>query len=166
VHIVAARLAQAEAQLALLDEQLARTRLVAPFDGIVVAGDLSRALGSPVAKGDVLFEIAPLDGYRIILEVDERDVAQVAEGQAGELALTALPGEALPLVVERVTPVATAEDGRNYFRVEARLDAPSDGLRPGMEGVAKVEAGPRRLAWILGHDLADWLRLWTWSWWP
>ena len=31
----------------------------------------SQLLGSPVERGDTLFKIAPLSGYRIILKVDE-----------------------------------------------------------------------------------------------
>jgi RND family efflux transporter MFP subunit len=166
VNILAAKVGEAEAELALLDEHLARTRLVAPFDGIVVKGDLSQSLGSPVERGQVLFEVAPLDGYRIILKVDERDIADVETGRPGQLVLSALPGRTLPLTVERVTPVSVAEDGRNHFRVEARLDEPADSLRPGMEGIAKIEVGRRSLAWIWTHELADWLRLWAWSWLP
>lgn len=163
VSIVRARIAQADAQLALAEEQLARTEVVAPFDGIVLEGDLDRALGSPVEPGDVLFELAPLDGYRIVVEVDERDIADVAEGQRGRLALAALPERPLPMLVERITPVSAAADGRNVFRVEALLEEPVDSLRPGMEGVAKIEVGERRRLWIWTHALVDWLRLRTWS---
>jgi RND family efflux transporter MFP subunit len=166
VNITSARLGQAKAQLDLIEENLARTRLVAPFDGIVVRGDLSQSLGSPVERGDVLFEVAPLDGYRIILKVDERDIAEITAGQRGQLALSAMPGKTLQLTVERVTPVASAEDGHNYFRVEARLERPSHSLRPGMEGIAKIEVDRRRFLWIWTHGLFDWLRLWAWSWWP
>jgi RND family efflux transporter MFP subunit len=165
-NLLSARIDQATAELDLVAAQLERTRLIAPFDGIVVKGDLSQSLGSPVERGELLFEVAPLDGYRIILEVDQRDIAGPAPGQRGQLALTALPGQALPLTVRRVTPVSIAEDGRNYFRVEAHLDEPVPGLRPGMEGVAKIEVGRRRLIWIWTHSLTDWLRLWTWSWLP
>jgi multidrug resistance efflux pump len=68
---------QAEAELALADEKLARTQLKAPLDGIVVSGDLSQSLGAPIERGQVLFEVAPLDAYRIMLEIDERDIAHV-----------------------------------------------------------------------------------------
>ncbi len=166
VNIIRAKIAQAAAQLELLEENLLRTRLVAPFNGIVVRGDLSQSLGSPIERGDVLFEVAPLDGYRIILEVDERDISDAAAGQRGWLTLSALPGEPLPLVVERVTPVAAARDGRNYFRVEANLDGPTPALRPGMEGVAKFDVDRRRLIWIWTHSLVDWVRLWVWAWLP
>ena len=72
----------------------ARTRLSAPLDGLVVSGDLSQSLGAPLERGDVLFEVGPLDGYRIMLEVDEREVAQVRPGQQGDLALSGLPHRA------------------------------------------------------------------------
>ena len=114
----------------------------------------------------MLFEVAPLDGFRIILEVDERDISYAVVGQRGHLTLSALPGKPLALVVERVTPVATAEDGRNFFRVDARLEQLTPALRPGMEGVAKIEVGKRRLIWIWTHSLVDWLRLWIWTWLP
>ena len=166
VNIISARIAQAGAQLELLEENLLRTRLVAPFDGIVVRGDLSQSMGSPVERGEVLFEVAPLDGFRVVLEVDERDISDAAVGQRGRLTLSALPGRPMSFVVERITPVATAEDGRNFFRVDAQLEEPSPSLRPGMEGVAKIEVGQRRLIWIWTHSLVDWLRLWIWTWLP
>jgi RND family efflux transporter MFP subunit len=166
LNIVSARIAQAEAQLDLVDGDLARTRLVAPFDGVVVRGDLSQSLGSPVSKGDVLFELAPLEGYRVILRVDERDVSYLKPGEKGQLALSATPGERLAFTVDRITPVASALDGQNTFRVEAAVDAQAAALRPGLEGVAKIDVGRRRLVWIWTHELLDWIRLWAWSWWP
>ena len=75
-------------------------------------------------------------------------------------------------VVRQVTPVAVAEDGRNFFRVEARLDATPGGaqaltrLRPGMEGIGKIEVNQRRLISIYTRDLVNWARLWIWTWWP
>ena len=69
-------------------------------------------------------------------------------------------------MVERVTPLATTADGRNYFRVEAALEEQVDALRPGMEGIAKVDVGRRRLLWIWTHEMIDWLRLWAWSFLP
>ena len=44
-------------------------------------------------RGQVLFEIAPLDSYRLVVQVDERDIAGVAVGQHGRLTLSGLPGE-------------------------------------------------------------------------
>jgi RND family efflux transporter MFP subunit len=162
-EIVGAQLAQSEAQLALVEEQLARVEMVAPFDGVIVSGDLSQSLGSPVERGQVLFEIAPLDGYRIALRVDERDIAHVALAQRGELAVASMPGERFGFTISKITSVNTAKEGVNFFRVEAALEHRDLRLRPGMEGVAKIHVDQRKLIWIWTHTLTDWVRLWLWS---
>lgn len=166
VGILSAQVDQAKTQLALFDDQLSRTRVLAPFNGVVVTGDLSQSLGSPVERGQVLFEIAPLDAYRVIVQVDERDVADLAVGQRGHLVLSGFPTEQLALTVEKLTPVSTAHEGRNYFRVESRLHTTPERLRPGMEGVAKIEIDRRRLIWIWTHQVIDWIRLALWTWLP
>ena len=164
VGIIFAKLEQARAQLALVDNQLQRVKLVAPFDGIVITGDLTQTLGAPVKKGDSLMTLAPEHDFRVMVEVDERDVGDVRDGQPGSLALTALPGDARPFEVSRITPVATAGQGRNYFEVEAKLKVKDAELRPGLMGVAKIEAGSRSLLWILTHRVYGWMRLMVWSW--
>jgi RND family efflux transporter MFP subunit len=166
-QVLRARISQAEAQLALVEEQLARTVMIAPFDGVIVSGDLSQSLGAPVERGQVLFEIAPLDAYRVALQVDERDIAYVVAGQRGELTITSMPGERFAIAVKTVTPVNTPRDGRNYFKVEAVFDTAAGArLRPGMQGVAKIQIDERKLVWIWTRSLTDWLRLWLWSWLP
>lgn len=164
--LAGAQIEQAQAQLSLVESRLARASLQAPFDGVVVTGDLHQLLGTPVDQGKVLFEIAPLDAYRVILQVDERDISHLQPGQTGELALSGLPGQTLAFSVKQITPVTTAEDGRNHFRVEAQVHQASERLRPGMEGVGKVRVGERRLLWIWTHRFVDWLRLAFWNWLP
>ena len=166
VEILTAQMHQAQAEIALLDDQLAHTTLLAPFDGIVVTGDLSQQLGAPIEKGKVLFEIAPLDSYRLVIEVDERDIADVVVGQRGSLMLSAFPSEIIDVTVEKITPVSTAKEGRNFFRIEAQFDQPHDRLRPGMEGAGKIEIDRRPLIWIWTHQIVDWIRLAVWSWLP
>jgi RND family efflux transporter MFP subunit len=166
VEILTAQMNQVQAEIALLDDQLAHTKLLAPFDGIVVTGDLSQQLGAPIEKGKVLFEVAPLDSYRLVIEVDERDIADVVVGQPGSLMLSAFPSEIIDVTVEKITPVSTAKEGRNFFRVEAQFDQPHDRLRPGMEGAGKIEIDRRPLMWIWTHQIVDWIRLAVWSWLP
>lgn len=45
LRILSAQMEQARAQMALVDFQLARMKVVAPFDGVVVSGDLSQSIG-------------------------------------------------------------------------------------------------------------------------
>jgi RND family efflux transporter MFP subunit len=166
VAILTAQVDQARAQLGLVEDQLAKTRIAAPFDGVVVTGDLSQELGAPVQRGEVLFEVAPLDEYRVVLQVDERDIEELESGQTGTLAFTAFPGESFSFAVEKITPVSTPSEGRNTFRVEAELAETPPRLRPGMEGVGKVEVDRRRLLWIWTHEAVDWMRLKLWNWLP
>jgi len=162
VRVQKARLGKLASQIALVDEQIERARVVAPFDGMIIRGDLSHSLGAPVSRGDVLFEMAPLDDYRVALMVDERDVGALSEGQTGQLALSSLPGESLGFQVETVVGVAETADGRNAFRVEARLDEHDALLRPGMHGVGKVLIEQRPALWVWTHALTDRIRLWLW----
>ena len=165
-EIVTAQLRQVQAQLDLAADKLLRTQVVAPFAGVVVSGDLSQQLDAPVEEGKVLFEIAPLDTYRIVLQVDERDIGHVAVGQSGDLLLSALPHDLLPFKVEKITPVSTAHEGRNFFRVEGRFSTKPSQLRPAMEGVGKISIDRRLLVWIWTHDAVEWLRLKLWAWLP
>lgn len=165
--VLAAQVNQADAQLSLADEKLARATLAAPFDGVVVSGDLSQLIGTPVEQGKLLFEVAPLEGFRVVLQVDDRDIARLALGQSGTLVLTSLPDQNLPFTVQTITPVATQHDGRNVFRVEAQVGAGNAArLRPGMEGIGKVTVGERSLLWIWTHSFVDWMRLSIWNWMP
>ena len=164
MNLLAIRMEQADVQLELISEQLSRLRIVAPIDGLVVSGDLSQSIGAPVQQGDPLFEVAPLDSYRLMLRVDERDVAYVRPQQRGAIVLAALPETTQAFTIEKVTPVSTSEGGTNYFLVEASLDEAPAALRPGMEGVGKIDIEYRRRIWIVTRRLTDWLRLWVWSW--
>ena len=99
--------------------------------------------------------------------MDAPEEVRLAEvGQGARLALAGLPDDTLPMTVEKITPVSNARDGGNFFRVEARLAEAPEVLRPGMQGVGKIEIGSRRLLWIHTHKLAQWWRMWLWSWWP
>jgi len=164
VRVLEAQLEQARAELALANEQLARVRGVAPFDGFVISGDLSQSLGAPVSRGQVLFEIAPLDAYRVNLYVDEQDIDSVVVGQSGIVVLRSGSESGMEFEVERIIPLAESRNGKNVFRVEARLNKVPDYLRPGMEGVGKIDVGPRRLIWIWTHKFSRWLRLTLWEW--
>jgi multidrug efflux pump subunit AcrA (membrane-fusion protein) len=164
LQINAAQIRQAEAQRALAEANLGRARVLAPMDALVVSGDLSQALGGPVRKGDLLFELAPLDQYRVAIQVDERDIDLVQVGQPGRLMLTALAGQTYPIEIRTITPVAETADGKNRFRVEATLQGDISGLRPGMKGVVRIEGEPESLLWAWLRGLAEWARLMAWRW--
>jgi multidrug resistance efflux pump len=163
VQVLSAQIRQSEAQLALVTDRLDHVQVKAPFDGVVISGDLSQLIGSPVETGKQLFEVAPLQAYRVILQVDEGEMRHMEIGQPGKLMVSGIVGDPVPFHVSKVTPMATAKDGRNFFRVEASLDQVFENLRPGMEGVGKVEVGEQGLWWVLTHTFTDWLRIQLWT---
>ena len=154
----------ARAKLELLQQQLDRSLLRAPFDGIVIKGDLSQSVGAPVERGAELITLALDTGYRVMIEAEESEVADLKPGQTGRLILAALPSHTLPFTVERITPLAATEDGRHYFAVYATLQGKPPALRPGMQGFAKIEVDKRSMLVNWVRRVANWSRLQLWSW--
>lgn len=164
--IIKAQLDQAAARLELTESQLKRTVITAPFKGLVLSGDLSQRLGGAASKGEILFEIAPLDRYRIILEVDERRITDLSVGQQGVMIISALPDDKIDFTVEKITPITMAKEGLNYFRVEAVPSVVVDRLRPGMEGVGKIYVDRRNLFSIWTRNMREWFKLKAWEYLP
>lgn len=162
INIVRSQIDQADAQIRLIDEQIARTRLVAPFDGLVVNGDLSQRIGASVARGETLFELSPLSGYRVVVTVSERDIAELQVGQPGEVVFASLPEGPMPITIDRITPVAMQRSDRNGFRVEATVTGDLTRLRPGMTGVARIAIDEQPVIAIWTRPFLDWLGLLWW----
>ena len=158
------RVNEAQAQLALIEQQLTRGRITAPFDGLVVQGDLSQAIGAPVRQGDTLVTLASTDQYRVVVDIDETDIASVSPGQTGQLALSSLPWQNQDLVVEHITPLARAVEGRNVFEVQARLAQTPETVRPGLIGRADLVVGRMPPLWAWGRHALMRIRLAWWSW--
>ena len=154
---------QATARLKMVRYHLDRAQVKAPFAGIVVEGDLKELQGAPVRKGDVLFKVARIEKMYAELKVDERDVHEVSQGASGEIAFVSRPDLKFPIRVERVDPVAVAEEEGNVFLVTCLFtEARVTWWRPGMSGVAKINVGKRNILWILTHRTIDFLRMWLW----
>lgn len=158
------RAEEARARLELVERKLARMSLAAGIDGVVIDGDVGRLEGAPVARGDVLLTIAPADGHRVILEVDERDIRDLQTGQQGSVLLGAIPDQALPIEVTRITPMAQIVDGSNTYRIEARLLEAAPSLRPGLRGVARVYTGRAPMLASAWQWVSDRARLAWWRW--
>ena len=162
-----AGIAEAEAekyasQVRLLEHRIKKAKLVSPVTGMVITGDLKRQIGAPVKIGDVLFEVAPPEALRAELRVPEDQIAEIRVGQEGELATAGYPGRRIGFVVERITPVAQVVDQRNVFNVRVKLKETRRWMRPGMEGVAKVDLGRRRYVWLWTRRLVNWFRMKFW----
>jgi RND family efflux transporter MFP subunit len=163
----AASLAQAEARAlrvrrAGLEARLERASVRAPVDGIVLGTDLGELPGRRVAAGQPLLTIAEGGEISLELRVPEHAVTDLVPGARVRFASHARPEAPAETTLERVAPAAEQRDGRRVFIAEAAMPEGTDWLRPGMEGVATVDAGERPNWWIATHRLIDFARMNFW----
>ncbi len=154
---------QAQARLQLADYRLNRAVIRAPFEGILVEGDLRERIGAPVNQGEVMMKFSQLEGLFIEIELEERDIDLLDGSMLGQVAFASRPDLKFPVRIERIEPSAQVGQGSNFFVIRAELEAAeADWLRPGMTGVARLNAGDRTLAWRATHRLVDFLRMFFW----
>ncbi len=163
-EIASARAEQARARLARIEARLGQAVITASMDGVVVEGERQALLGRPVRQGDPLYRLARLEGIYLKIEVPEADVHFLEPGETGEFVFLSRPGVTVPLEVARIIPMARVNAGSGaVFEVVAKpLEPASDWWRPGMEGVARIDQGPRSVFWVIGHRLVNRLRVWLW----
>lgn len=163
MRIAGARFEQARARLEQVRYRLTQSVIRAPYAGIVVEGDLTERVGSPVTQGDILFRVGQTDQIYAELEVPESEIQHVDETLTGEIALVSRPQDVYPIQVHRIEPSAVVQDEGNVFLVRCTLtgDHPS-WWKPGMTGVSKLNAGKRTLLWIFTHRTIDFLQLRLW----
>lgn len=162
-RILAARRDDVAAQAELIDERLRRTQMLAPFDALVVSGDLSRAIGRSVREGEPLLTVSPRDAYRIRLAVDQRVIDDVRPGQEATLRMAARPDSAHLIRIRAILPTAEHRDGRTFFPVEADFVAPPGDLLHGMEGAARIDVEARSVGRIWFEPLYRAVRQWLWA---
>ena len=154
---------QSKARLKLVRYHIDHAQVKAPFLGVVVEGDLEELLGAPVRKGDVLFKVALIEKMYAELKVEERDIHEINDSAGGEIAFISRPDLKFPISIERIDPVAVAEEEGNVFTVRAVFpEDVSVWWRPGLSGVAKINVGRRNVFWILTHRTVDFLRMLLW----
>ena len=163
MRIAQAQADQAAARLGLVRHRLSQAILKAPFNGVIVEGDLRQRIAAPVRQGDPLYKFARIDTLYVEAEISERDAHRVPAKATGEIAFVAQPDSKYPVQVVRVEPSAVPKETGNVFIVRAALNGPSQPWwRPGMSGLCKIDAGRGTLFWILTHRTVDFLRLHLW----
>lgn len=124
-------------------EQLAFTRVVAPFAGVIqtIASQPNDPLtnvreGDAVAQGQALFTIAASTHYIVKAQVDEQDVINVQPGQAADVTSEDFPGKTLFGHVATIAPLAIrstdASTTARQVLTTIQLDSPPSYLKDGM----------------------------------
>jgi membrane fusion protein (multidrug efflux system) len=122
----ALKLQQASVELA--QAKLDKTRVVAPFDGVI--GLRSVSVGEFVTPGQHIAPLEAVSTLKVDFRLPERNVADVKVGQTLELNVDAMPGSVFEGVVYAISPLVEA-GGRSVL-VRARVDNAAGRLRPGM----------------------------------
>ncbi len=163
MRIDEAQAKQAQAEVDLDTYHLNSAVIRAPFNGVVVQGDLRERIGMPVKEGDVLYEVARIDTLYAQAEIPERDVKEVLSSTKGEIAFVTQPKLKFPVTVQMIEPAAVPQKDGNVFLVRLTPDNGSQPWwRPGMTGLCKLSANKHTLFWILTHRTVDFLRMKLW----
>ncbi|MGA2504089.1 MAG: efflux RND transporter periplasmic adaptor subunit [Anaerolineales bacterium] len=129
----------AQANLDLLDNQIAKTTVVAPVDGVVMTRNAEP--GSVVNAGAVLLTLARLDELSITVYVPEDRVGEVSLGQTANVSVDSFPGVVFTADVTYIsdqaefTPrnVETVSGRKNtVFAIKLKVNDTSEKLKPGM----------------------------------
>lgn len=149
------RIEEKRSEADYLRDQLERSRVLAPHDGIALFDDPSEWIGKPVQTGERIMRIAAPDDVEVEAWLAIGDAIALPEGAPVSLYLAANPLTSLAASVRYVAHDASLRPEGSYaYRLRARLAAGND-RRVGLKGTAKVYGARVPLIyWMLRRPLA------------
>lgn len=115
-----------------------------------------------MTAGQPLFEIAPQGKVLLELAIPEEEIDEIEGQPTGVFATNAAPEVTHGFRVSMIRPSVTTLSNRTVFICEAKLDQSRAWFRSGMEGVARVSVGERRIWWVMLHNMIDYIRIKAW----
>ena len=151
-----AELNRQKTRLAKIEDQLAKTKLFAPADGMVVYATSSEFSwrgdtqpldeGQEVRERQELIHLPTADSMMVVIRVHESALGKVKIGQRAELRVDALPDQAFTGVVTKVAPLPDAQSvfmnpDLKVYDTQIMIDGVHPGLRTGMscQAIVRVE---------------------------
>ena len=144
----------AEAALAMLELQIERSTVRAPFAGVV--GQRYVSTGDYVTTATRLLTLQTVDPQRAVIEVPERHAVSLRRGQTVEFTVAAQPGRVFRAHVDFVDPVVQTEN--RTIVVKGRAPNPNRLLRPGMFIEARLATATRSNAIVVPEDAVQPMR--------
>jgi HlyD family secretion protein len=132
-----AALEQARANLMAARAKLSYTTVGATWDGVLIARDVER--GDVVQPGKVLMVLSPTGETQIVLQIDERNLSRLKEGQRALASADAFPQERFPAELVYINPGVDAQ--RGTVEVKLRVPQPPAYLKQDMTVSADIEVG-------------------------
>ena len=142
-----ANVLQSEASLKEIIDQLNKTTIYSPIDGVVTQLNVElgeRVLGSGYSMGTDIMTVSDLRNIEATVEVDENDVVLISVGDTAKIKVDAFGDRVFKGTVTQIgnsavtTGLGTQEQVVN-FEVRIKLLGPDDALRPGMSCNADIE---------------------------
>ncbi len=143
-----------EAALAMLQLQIERTTVRAPFAGVV--GQRFVSTGDYVTTATRLLTLQTVDPQRAVIEVPERYAVSLKPGQVVEFTVAAQPGRVFRGHVDFIDPVVQNEN--RTIMVKARAPNGNRLLKPGMFIEARLATATRSNAVVVPEDAVQPLR--------
>jgi RND family efflux transporter MFP subunit len=126
----------ADLAVAIAEENLRRTMLIAPRDGIVTK--LTAKQYEEIAAGQPVYEVGRQDAMEVIVLVPEQFVPALKYGNPVTATISGLQDA---VVKGRIVEIGATAEAGNAFRVRARLDDPTPGARSGMSATVTLPIG-------------------------
>lgn len=161
--ILTGRAQERRAELAAVQEQLARVDVVAPYDGVAVFADPDQWQGKPVATGERIMLLANPDKPGILVQLPVADAIALDPGAAVKVFLTVRPLSPLSGKITETSYQATlSPEGVASYRLRAELDEDDrPHARLGLRGTAKLYGGWVTLGYYLFRRPLATLREWS-----
>jgi len=118
----------AEINLEQVKLQLEGARIVAPFDGVITAVNITVGESASGAA----FTLADLSNLEIVVSMAETDVNQIQSGQDVEITLDAVADLTLHGAVSQIAPAGTQSSGVVTYPVTVALTEANEAARAGM----------------------------------
>ncbi len=142
-----ANVAQSEASLKEIMDQISKTAIRSPIDGVVTKLNVElgeRVFGAGFSMGSDIMTISDLRNIEAVVEVDENDVVLVSIGDTATIKVDAFKDQEFVGLVSEIgnsantTGLGTQQEVVN-FQVKIKLIDPKTTLRPGMSCTADIE---------------------------
>ena len=143
-----AALKVAEANLDLAKARFAKTRIIAPFDGIIGARRVS--VGTFIRTGEAITDLANIDDIRVTFSTPERFLSRLSQGATVTVSTPAFPNYELDgkiIVIEPIIDAATRS-----ARVVARVQNVGRKFRPGMSANISAVLSERMNAMTIPNE--------------
>jgi len=132
-------LAQAQAALGAANARLEQTVIHAPANGVLIARNVEA--GDVVQPGKELMVLAPAGETQIVVQIDEKNLAQLKAGQKALASADAYPRERFPAELFYINPGIDAL--RGSVEVKLRVPDPPPYLRQDMTVSVDIEVARR-----------------------